>query len=195
MTSPVVKVGPYTYNDHYLHTVRNLHFWSKNSTLISRENCRFFGWKTRENVVVLDFLDVDNFDFTRKIVKKNWGEKLVKMLGFCQNWIFGQKFDFSNSVWCVMAFLNCSFTCSHTFFDSKMDSSVLSWSWEISALEIVSYFFYFTTEFHLGEYCALCNLPILLKESYIILWGSFFYFLLCWNPEHKKYLRVNVWKK
>ena len=25
-----------------LHTVRNLHFLSKNSTLISRENCRFF---------------------------------------------------------------------------------------------------------------------------------------------------------
>ena len=31
----------------------------------------FLGWKTRENVVVLDFLAVDNFDFTRKIVKKN----------------------------------------------------------------------------------------------------------------------------
>ena len=58
----------------------------------------FFGWKTCENVVVLDFLAVDNFDFTTKIVKKILGEKLVKMLGFCQNWIFGQKFDFSNSV-------------------------------------------------------------------------------------------------
>ena len=46
----------------------------------------------------MDFLAVDNFDFTRKIVKKNLGEKLVKVLGFCQNWIFGQKFDFSNSV-------------------------------------------------------------------------------------------------
>ena len=54
----------------------------------------FLGWKSRENIVVLDFLDVDSFDFTRKIVKKNLGEKLVKMLGFCQNWIFGQKFDF-----------------------------------------------------------------------------------------------------
>ena len=30
--------------------------------------------KTRENVVVLDFLAVDNFDFTRKIVKKNLGK-------------------------------------------------------------------------------------------------------------------------
>ena len=27
------------------HTVRNLHFLSKNSTLISRENCRVFGVK------------------------------------------------------------------------------------------------------------------------------------------------------
>ena len=56
-------------------------------------------WKNRENVVVLDFLAVDNFDFTRKIVKKKLGEKLVKMLGFSQNWFFGQKFDFSNSVY------------------------------------------------------------------------------------------------
>ena len=33
----------------------------------------YSGWKTRENVVVLDFLAVDNFDFTRKIVKKMLG--------------------------------------------------------------------------------------------------------------------------
>ena len=32
--------------------------------------------------MVLDFLAVDNFDFTRKIVKKNLGEKLVKTLWF-----------------------------------------------------------------------------------------------------------------
>ena len=69
------------------------------TTLISRENCRIFlGEKTCENVVVLDCLAVDNFDFTRKIVKTILGEKLVKLLGFCQNRIFGQKFDFSNSV-------------------------------------------------------------------------------------------------
>ena len=43
----------------------------------------FWGEKTRENVVVLDFLAVDNFDFTRKIIKKNLGEKLVKLLGIC----------------------------------------------------------------------------------------------------------------
>ena len=55
-----------------LHTVRNLHFLPKNSTLISLENCRFFGVKNSLNVVVLDFLAVDNFEFMRKIVKKIW---------------------------------------------------------------------------------------------------------------------------
>ena len=47
----------------------------------------FLGWKTRENVVVLDFLAVDNFDFTRKIVKTIW----VKNSWKYQNSIFGQK--------------------------------------------------------------------------------------------------------
>ena len=35
--------------------------------------------------------------FHEKNCRKNLGEKLVK--GFCRNWIFGQKFDFSNSVY------------------------------------------------------------------------------------------------
>ena len=48
----------------------------------------FLGWKTRENVVVLDFLAVDNFDFTRKVVKKNLGEKLVKIEFFDKNLTF-----------------------------------------------------------------------------------------------------------
>ena len=81
-----------------LHTVGNLHFLSKNSTLISPRKLSIwgflavdnlskkFGWKTRENVGDLHFLVVDNFDFTRKIVK------------LCQSWIFGQKFNFSNCV-------------------------------------------------------------------------------------------------
>ena len=50
-----------------------------------RKIVELFCVKTRENAAVLDFLAVDNFDFTRKIVKKSLGEKLVKMLGFCQN--------------------------------------------------------------------------------------------------------------
>ena len=38
----------------------------------TRKIVDFFGWKTRENVVVLDFLAVDNFDYTRQIAKKIW---------------------------------------------------------------------------------------------------------------------------
>ena len=45
----------------------------------------FLGRKTRENVVGLQFLAADNFDFTRKIVKKNLGEKFVKMLGYVKS--------------------------------------------------------------------------------------------------------------
>ena len=50
-----------------------------------RKLSTFLGGKTRENVAVLDFLAVDNFDFTRKLSKKKLGEKLVKMLWF---WTF-----------------------------------------------------------------------------------------------------------
>ena len=67
----------------------------------------FWGWKTRENVVVLDLLAVDNFDFTRKIVKKNLGEKLVKMLGFCQNWILDKNLTF-RIVWFRLLYLKIS---------------------------------------------------------------------------------------
>ena len=42
----------------------------------------FLGWKTRENVAVLDFLAVDNFDFTRKIVKEIWMKNSWKCFGF-----------------------------------------------------------------------------------------------------------------
>ena len=47
------------------HTVRNLPFLSKNSTLIFTRKFSIFLWV--------------------KIVKKMLGKKLVKMLGFCQN--------------------------------------------------------------------------------------------------------------
>ena len=39
------------------------------------------GLKTRENVVVLDFFAVDNFDFSRKNVKKNLGGKTRENVG------------------------------------------------------------------------------------------------------------------
>ena len=66
------------------HTVRNLHFLSKNSNFDSpRKIVELFWVKTRENAAVWDFLAVDNFEFTKKIVKNILGEKLVKMLGIC----------------------------------------------------------------------------------------------------------------
>ena len=40
----------------------------------TRRLSKTIGWKTRESVVVLNFLAVDNFDFTRKIVKKKLGK-------------------------------------------------------------------------------------------------------------------------
>ena len=84
---------------HLFTLLKTFIFLSKKSTLKFLEKIvDFLGWKTRKNVVVLVFLAVDNFDFTRKIVKKIFNEKTVKMLGFCQNWIFGHKFEFSNSV-------------------------------------------------------------------------------------------------
>ena len=50
---------------------------SKSSFFVQKFNFDFprklsiFLGKTCENVDILDFLAVDNFDFTRKIVKKN----------------------------------------------------------------------------------------------------------------------------
>ena len=85
------------------HTVPNLHFLSKNSTLISRENCQlFWGWKTRENVVVLGFLVVDNFDFTKKIVKKKIGWKTRETVGRLSKLNFWSKiWLFEKCVWAI----------------------------------------------------------------------------------------------
>ena len=93
-----MKVYHNTLLDAKSHCSKSSFFVQKFNFDFPRKLSIFWGWKSRENVVGLGSLAVDNFDFTRKIVKENLGEKLVKMLGFCQNWIFGQKFDFSNSV-------------------------------------------------------------------------------------------------
>ena len=62
-----------------------LDFLAVDNFEFTRKIVKLFWVKTRENAAVLDFLAVDNLDFTRKIVKKNLGEKLVKMLWF---WTF-----------------------------------------------------------------------------------------------------------
>ena len=80
-----MKVYHNTLLDAKSHCSKSSFFVQKFNFDFPRKLLIFFGWKTRENVVVLDFLAVDNFDFTRKIVKKKFGEKLVKMLWF---WTF-----------------------------------------------------------------------------------------------------------
>merc|ERR1712004_80347 len=65
------------------HTVRNLHFLSKNSTLISRENCRFFlGEKLVKILWFWTFQLLTTLISREKLSKKNLCEELVKMLGF-----------------------------------------------------------------------------------------------------------------
>ena len=50
-----------------------------------RKSSIFLGEKLVKMLWFCGLLAVDNFDFTRKIVKKDLDEKLMKMLGFCQN--------------------------------------------------------------------------------------------------------------
>ena len=52
----------------------------------------FWEWKTRENVVVVDFLAVDNFDITRKIAKKI-GRKTRENVGVLS------KLNFWTKIW------------------------------------------------------------------------------------------------
>ena len=108
----------------------------------------FLGWKNRENVVRLDFLAVDNFDFTRKIVKKkNWAKNSWKCLGDYQNWIFGQKFDFLNSVRSIISGENPirfpRFSCS--LFDQMMFSQLRL----LFRIQIPNFLF----TFRISEFC------------------------------------------
>ena len=64
--------------------------YSKSSFFVQKFNFDFprkivelFWVKTRETAAVLDILAVDNFDFTRKIVKKKFGWKTREMLVIC----------------------------------------------------------------------------------------------------------------
>ena len=80
---------------------------------ISRQNCPFFWWKTREKFVVLDFLALDNFDFTRKIVKKIWMKNLWKCWGFVEIEFLDKNLTFRKV--CVSSALRASVTILATF--------------------------------------------------------------------------------
>ena len=73
-----------------IYTVENLHFVSKNSTLISRENCRSFcvknSWKLLTTMI------------SQEKLSKNWVKNSSKYWGFVKIEFFGQKIDFSNIV-------------------------------------------------------------------------------------------------
>ena len=74
-------------------------FFPKIQLWFPEKNCRIVLGENSWKCCVFGFFSCWQLWFHEKNCQKNiWGEKLVKMLGFCQNWIFGQKFDFSNSV-------------------------------------------------------------------------------------------------
>ena len=65
------------------HTVRNLHFLSKNSTLISRENCQFFGVKKSRNCCGFGLLSCWQLWFHEKNCPKQfWVKNSWKCWGF-----------------------------------------------------------------------------------------------------------------
>ena len=73
--------------------------------MISREklsNC--FRVKTRENASVMDFLALDNFDFTRKIVKKIWVKNSSKCWSFVKIEFLDKNLTF-RIVWATGVFL------------------------------------------------------------------------------------------
>ena len=57
------------------HCSKSSFFFQKFNFDFPRKIVELFWVKTRENAAFLDFLAVDNFDFTRKIVKKTFGVK------------------------------------------------------------------------------------------------------------------------
>ena len=54
--------------------------------------------KTRENAPVLHFLAIDNFDFTRKIVKKKFGWKSRENAAVL-HFLVVNNFDFPRKIW------------------------------------------------------------------------------------------------
>ena len=94
----LVQLWRKNWNWKYENWMENLHFFPKYSTLISGENCWFFwGGKSRENVVVLDFLAVDNFDFTRKKLRFFLGWKTRENVGVL-DFLAIDNFDFTRKI-------------------------------------------------------------------------------------------------
>ena len=65
----------------FAHCSKSSFFVQKSNFDILRKLSIFWVWKTRENVEVLNFSAIDNFDFTRKIAKKMLGGKNRENVG------------------------------------------------------------------------------------------------------------------
>ena len=81
------------------HTVRSLHFLSNNSTLIFRENCRFFWVKNSRKSCGFGLFSCWQLWFHEKKCPKKFGWKSLENVGFLSKLNFWTNFDFSNSVW------------------------------------------------------------------------------------------------
>ena len=67
----------------FTHCSNSSCFVQKFNVDFPRKNVKLFWVKTRENVAVLDFLVIDNFDFTREYCReKNWVKNSWKCWGF-----------------------------------------------------------------------------------------------------------------
>ena len=77
------------------HTVRNLHFLSKNSTLISRENCRILGVKNSWKCFGFGLFSCWQLSFHEKnCQKKFWVKNSWKCWGFVKIEFLDKKFTF-----------------------------------------------------------------------------------------------------
>ena len=86
-----------------MHTVPNLHFLSKNPTLICQENCRFFGVKNSWKCCGIGHFSCWQLWFHEKNCQKKFALKTRENVGDLSKLIFWQKFDFSNSVSCEVS--------------------------------------------------------------------------------------------
>ena len=81
------------------YNVQNLHCLSKNSTLISRKNCRFIGGEKLVKMLWLwTFLLLTTLISREKLSKNIWVKNSWKCCGFVKIEFFGQKIDFSKSL-------------------------------------------------------------------------------------------------
>ena len=95
--STLSRIETWTIKSKVTHSVPNLYFLSKNSTMI--ENCRFFfGVKNSWKCCGFGLLSCWQLWFHEKNCQRELGEKTRENVGVLSKLNFWTKFDFSNSV-------------------------------------------------------------------------------------------------